>query len=455
MVTIGRRNIRSRLTPGNQGMSKRVDDKLNSIVDAHASKFKTALAVDGAVSFIWNKHRGVIACTCRGLRNLDNIASHEIGLTGHETPVTDVTLDKGTRTASPVATLANGGVRQVGGLNESSIDQLFKHQSETVVEKIAGDNDEEFTEDSEVDIFDAMFNEGDAGPMFAGDGDPMQNLIASDNFGNSSDHGFTSQMVACSICFGSGFVDTWRLYNGERIVLDASAAHGIDVFGAVDVDNTSQPIVYALYERSYIRWSQVDIPTSWRHLIRIHVYNKNELISPERYTLFWRHAAAPGVRNVLTYDTLNALNGSPLLMGDNKLIIELEPNIDDPEESLIFTHAEILLSLGHPVRIQVPEMEIPNEDEYIDWNASPTFESPSDIEVKENSYVIEGKYRRIWKVTSINRKLSARGISFGYSLSTRSLHSFERQYFLMNVFRRPRNPFHNNQLRGMDDDPDV
>jgi hypothetical protein len=153
----------------------------------------------------------------------------------------------------------------------------------------------------------------------------------------------------------------------------------------------------------------------------------------------------------LDYQALSLLNKGTLLALQNELTIVLETTSSDPTVPLVFSHIEIVFSLGDVVRMQIPDMEVPNEDEYVDWNLSTNFELPSDVEIRENSYLVEGKYTRTWKVTQINRKLTARGKSFGYAVGVRALHSFERQFFMFNILGKPRDPFSNKSIRRMDD----
>lgn len=449
-VNIGRGNIRSRMTSGNQGMARRVDNKIDAVVDAYAARFKTALAVDGSVAFIYNKHEGVISCTCRGFRNLTGIVRHEVGLSGHETDRGDSSFTKAANIHTSSSKYPIKGVKQVGGLKPTELDHLFQNRNETVVEKISEDGeDESFTADSSADLVNALFDHGPA-PNFSGTGDPMQQMIAATNLGNSTDHAYSPHMVACPICFGAGYVDTWKLYNGERLVLDASNRYEIETYNDVMLDDDNQPAVYTIRERSTLQWNSVAIPTSWRHLIRLQVYNGVVPVPLDAYTLYYEHPSQPGVRNLLTFASLNLLNNKPILFNSNKLKVFIESNLPY-DQPLVITHIEMLFSLGEATRIQVPEADVPNEDEYVDWNLQINFELPSDIEIRENSYVVEGKYQRVWKVTQINRKMTARGKSFGYNVGVRALHSFERHYSLMNVFGIVRNPFYNQAIKGMDE----
>lgn len=438
MINIGRKNIRTLQTPNNQGMARRVDNRLDGIVNSQAARFKTALAVDGSVAFIYNKRRGVISCTCRGMRNLNGFITHELGISGHEVDADSVQFVKNSNMHTAISFEGEDIVKQVGGLNPSQLDDYFSLRNETIVDKIEG-NDDYFTEDNAPDILEALFDDSVA-PVFSGDGDPMRDILATTNLANGTEQALSPSYIACPICYGSGYVDSWTLFNGVRIVLDASNTFQIEIDNDVSIDSDAQPAVYSIRERSAIQWNEVSLPSSWRHLMRIALFNKGEEVPKSDYIMYFIHPSAPGVKNVLNYQTLSLLNNGNLLSADNKVSILIE-SLKGPDYPLIFTHGEMLFSLGKPVMMQVPEAEIPNDDEFADWNLNLTFEMEAGVELRENSYIVEGKYTRVWKVSSINRKESARGKSFGYSVSVRALHSFERQYALMNVLGKPRNPF--------------
>ena len=321
MVTIGRRGIRSFQTPANQGLARRADNRLDGIVDAQAAKFKNALAVDGSVAFIFNKHKGITACTCRGFQNLNGIPRHEIRVSGHETPRGEVKEHTPEHRSATVFEPAKG-VRQVDSLiRPDNLDSYLDLQSyaHNLTSKIEDLTDvEAYVDDPNVDVLDALAD-GSEAPIYSGDGDPMRDLIAASNIGNSSDFALSPGMVACPICFGAGFIDTWRLYNGERILLDASQRYSIVITNDVELDDTLQPAAYSIYERSTLTWENVEFPTSWRHLLRLAVYNKGSRLPSSAYKLFFEHSSAPGVRNELTTATLKALNNGNLLRVNNKL----------------------------------------------------------------------------------------------------------------------------------------
>jgi hypothetical protein len=457
-MKIGRSNNRTLQTANNQGMARRVDNRVNATVDAYAARFKTALAVDGAVAFIFNKHNGITPCTCRGFINYNNVMSHEVGITGMETSRDEVKQDL-SNNSRHAGVFDNSKIRQVGGLRPSDLDDHFRGRNETIVEKISNkfteaDEDQfleenSFTDDSSDDIVDAMFGGYTEAPIMGGDGDPMKKILDATRLGNSTDHAFTSNFVACPICMGSGYVDSWRLYNGERIVLDASEKYKIEIYNDVEIDTTAQPATYSVYERSHIEWQNVGLPLSWRHLMRLAVFNGGKELAPDSYRLYYVHPSQPNTRNPLDFQALALLSNHALLRLGNKVKIILESAMG-PRYPLVFTHVEMMFSLGEVVRIQIPDMEIANEDEFADYNLNSNFELPSDVEIKENSYLVEGKYTRTWKVTQVNRKLTSRGISFGYAVAVRALHSFERQFFLFNILGKPRNPFDNSNIRDMD-----
>src|SRR5690606_13921018 len=113
----------------------------------------------------------------------------------------------------------------------------------------------------------------------------------------------------------------------------------------------------------------------WRHLLRLAVFDKGKLLSTESYNLYFIHPNQPTTKNPLNFDTLASLKNSPLLQQNNSVTIVIESNLGK-DYQLTFTHIEFLFSMGSPIRMQVPDMEVPNEDEYVDWNLNAGMELP-------------------------------------------------------------------------------
>lgn len=449
MVTFGRKNIRSLQTGNNQGMARRADKRLDATVDAYAAKFKTALAVDGNPAFIFNKMKGITPCTCRGMQNLAGYGRHESGSTGHETKTGAISVHSPNHRSAPMIDTSAGKVMLIDDLLETNqLDSFFTQKNNyPVVSKISGKDDEGYTDDPAYDILDALSaSSGMESVTYSGNGDPMQDILNATNLGNSTNFPYTANMVSCPICFGAGYVDTWQLYNGQRLCLDASNRFNFDIYNDVEIDE-QQPALFSVRERSFIVWRNVGLPLSWRLVLRLALFKGTDQLPQDSYQLYFTTPFS-SVKQPLDYNVLKQLNNGNILRQSNKLDIYLESRSEEP---LTFTHLEFLFSLGEPTRMQIPEMNVPYEGEYVDYNLNATFETSSDIEAKENSYIVEAKYKRVWKVTSINRKLSANGKSFGYSIEVRAIQSYEKQWGNMNVFGKPINPFFNNELPDEDD----
>jgi len=448
-------------TPSDQGLSRRADKQLNWAADSHSAKFENALAVDGSVAFIWNKSKGSIVCTCRGFQNRVGGAQDELvgGTTSATTDIVNVINESGggighSTVSSPTEVNSDGFTYVGESITADNLDDFFSGRTveESATDKIKQDSSlvdrlNKGTGDypGSGDIIDALSDGYGDVTTLDEDGDPLFNAVSL-NHGNPTQL-LTPTMVLCPICFGYGTVDSWSIYNGQRVILDASGQFKTTMTD-VEIDD-SQPVKLLIQPGSNVTWSAVGIPQVWRHLIKLSVYDMGKLLAPSDYKLSFIHPSAPTVSTTLDYETLKQLNSSALLATGNTLTITLEPVDTKPLE---FTHIEFLFSLGDVVKLQMPEIDVPNQDEFADWNLNATFEMSSRVTIKENSYITEGKYKRVWKVETVNRKLTSAGKSYGYSVSGRALHSFEKAFGLMSVFGKPSDPFSDKIDEQIDDE---
>jgi len=422
------------------GLANRTDKRVQGLADLHSRRFDTALAVDGAVAHVWNRIKGTTQCTCRGLPNIpDSMAIDNSGTYGTDATVTKAPDTYDVSRNRPV--LDRKGKFSYGGetltvqrkdahLAKNSIFEPYgskQNDTSTFTNKLhnqTGDyvDTDNISLDGDSD-FDDILTALEAEPKGA------TNIPGISTTGNST------PLISCPICFGYGTMDSLELYNGFRILLDASTKYDLDLNGS-DIEGT-QPATFSLYETDSVIWNNVGFPTQWNKVLRVTMFNKGAVVSDSDYSLYFVHPSAPATMNPCNQIDLQAMNNSSLFLTSNVVALHVVSNVD----KLMFTHIEILFQLGDTVRVQLPDIEMANDSEYADWNLNSTFELSSHIQLKDSSYIVEGKYRRVWKVTSLNRKLTAAGKSLGYSASVRALHSMEKAFALLNVFGEPIDPF--------------
>lgn len=466
-MQIGRRNNRSLQTPSNQGMARRVDKRLDATANAQAARFEQALAVDGSVAIIWNTQKGTEVCTCRGTNDTFSEGSLLQDGTPNYSPEqvsSSVNEETGSVTTAVAANVGSGAslgdsdYSYVGNsLNTDNLDSYFsdKFAFETNPDKINADaedlNEEQFDGDDEDyegnDFMSAFELDGQEGVSANRDDDnnPLVNALSEDSTLSDSDDLLTPSTVSCPICLGRGYVDTLGIYNGQRTILHVGSPN-IDIEGAEIIED--QPLRLRHYSgtRSSVTWAGVIIPPMWKHLIRITLFDMGRIVTADRAKVSYIHSSAPDTKVPLTHESLTALKNSGNLNLDHRIDIVVEGIKDGVD----FTHFEILYSIGNIVKIQVPEIEVPRQEEFIDWNLNVTFEMSPSITIRENSYVVEGKYNRIWKVSSLTRKVTAGGKGYAYQVNARALHLYERAAAVLRVLGEAIDPFSDT----LDDDID-
>jgi hypothetical protein len=462
-VQFGRKNNRNLLTPTNQGMSRRADNRLDMVVNSQAAKFENSLAVDGVPCVIWNRltNSSNRRCTCStgGGSYSANSASSILPSEDldEDSYVSNVQLDDEENEEYTITSIAsnieselvrsNNLYEYVGqSLIRGNYDNYFagKQVTESIRDKLQPDNYSannfySKTGDSPIggDLMDALSEDGNL-PDFDADDDPLVDVknIGGTDFDNasgssSSDDLFNSVSLSCPICIGTGYVDEWQPFNGTRIVLDVTHPG----FELIDGDiNTSKPVSIELPATGSLVFNSVTIPMDWNHTVSLHIFNMGKYLRHEiDYVLEYSTPTNPTVWLPFSYSVLTTLKNQ---ISQNKINIKVIA-----KRLITFTHGVLLLQIGKIAKIQVPELDVPNQSEFIDWNLTVQFEISSKTQIKENSYITEGKYGRIWKVESVNRRLSAGGKSFGYQVSARAIHSYEKAAMVLRVFGQYIDPF--------------
>lgn len=408
-ITIGRRNTKRPFTPSNKGMADRVNRQLEAHAMSQAQKYSEALKVDAPQFVFWHNTKGSLPCSCTTKPANTKYANITPGEAAEETTGR---LGHASGRKGKVSRHEPLG-KPIGG-----IDSLFDPplpKQETLLDKMTGGEsyfkEGEFTDE---DSITAAFSRDD-GTVSDLDGDSLED--PTDPFGL-----YNRKMITCSICMGSGTIDAWQPNAGVRIVLDTSNAYNFLPKG-VDVDDSYNPTRIKMPAESACAWL-VSFPTIWYAATRIAVYNNDELIPAEWYEFTWATADKTKIGEVSETD-IERLQGYD---GDTHIVLLAKTAFD-------ITHVEFIFLYAEPMRAQLPEVQQAYEDEFADWQQSLTVELPVGLDVVEGDYLAESKYGRIWKINSINRRITAKGNEFGVSAEIRALHSFERRFFQLSMFR--------------------
>lgn len=404
----GRRSVQ---TPNTSGLARRVENRLAAVADSYVAKTETSLAVDGVPLFIWNKREGRYKCACQfegGALGAFNATTSQ-DASGKPIAVYQKTGRKVKNKFMPLS-------ETVHDLNtDSSVTDTFES---TTRSKIL-DKDTDKVNEKMFDYASRLINKG-----IKGNPNDLTNVL--DAF-DEADELLSDKIITCPICHGSGKVDSWAPANGNRLLFDLSSRFEVDLFD-VDMVNSQVP-TFIIKPNGYVEWS-FDLPVTWLTLERASLFMGDKLIprSDYRATL----TLPDDTEYTLSKEVLRNLKGASVIT-EGKCRLKIQPMEGN---ELTVTHFDLIYMNARPFKAQLPEIEIPYEDEYADWNLNINIELTAKATIKEGSYICDAKYKRVWKVDSFSPKRLANSQILGYTAQCRALQSFEKLFVLFNMFAR-------------------
>jgi len=403
MVIFGRRPSKGIAIPSNRGMADRANRQLEGYAHVKAEQFETALGVDAPFFYFWHNSDGSIPCTCVAAKRGPN---RDIDVGGETKFITD---DRSQQLPDFEIIKPEYGDSSLKGLFGNPL-SLSKRPA-TLESKIEIDDEDDplvTYDDADDDIqeIEAVF-EDDQTASFD---DPL-NL-------------FGGKIIDCPICLGTGYIDAWNVHGGKRFVFDTTNAYEFYCEG-INVNDNANPNIMIAEDASNAKvfW-QFKLPLVWDRILRINVYNGIEIIPAYKYR--WVLKDSNAIVQEVTPKNLEALNNS----GSN-----LQLSLTLKELGLQITHAEIVFAFSEPRRAQIPEIQQGYEQEFLDWNVNLSVELPPDLQISEGDYLTESKYKRVWKVSTLTRKSTAGGVTYGLSADLRALHSFEKDAVQLSLFQ--------------------
>lgn len=398
MTILGRgRGRRSVYIPSNTGMTKRANAQLEAHAASQARRFNNSLQVDAPYIVCWNNLGGGIPCSCSHAKPPSPRSNVRPGQPHDDS-------------FSALGDEPKGVKSRYRRTNQAPLGSLDPLDGFDPRRKISDWEDR--PENSDV----YAGSVATALQQFPIDTPTDSDIDDEDPLGL-----FSRKAISCSICMGTGYIDSWQPTNGLRVVLDSSAAY----FFASDgkLDTSIGPYKINLFPDNTAIWL-LRLPLYWDHVNRIDIYKDDEYIPRDRYTLRW-----VTTDNSMTGDF--SPEGISVLHGVDKdiriIILALE--------EMTFTHCEIILFYAQPLKGQIPEVQQNYEDEFVDWGQNITAEFPVGLNVKEGSYLSESKHNRVWKVNSVTHRRTAGDTEFGITAELRALHSFERRFYQLEVFK--------------------
>lgn len=395
-MTIGRKAYTRVGIPNNRYMPGRANVHLENYAISKAEHFETSLRVDSPRFYFWNKYQGSIPCSCTAANKSFN---------------QDIEPGEPNK-ASFIETLP---------LKQSSNSKYSVYEDATQPDRFAAQLNDDGVRGRKKTLAEHLFNENDIGDKIEDISDPEEVVNTLTDFSDPFNL-FSDRAIQCPICMGSGFIDGYNLYGGHRVVLETSNLYKFYSENA-DIDETANPTKITVNPNGKLFWS-LKLPKLWLNVLKIDVYNGQEIINPDEYSFVWFSSNANGVMTAKSLQTLN----------ETGEVIRLLLNF--PTKTT-FTHAVIVFSYREPHKAQIPEVAQGWEQEFLDWNVNVTMELPPTIDIREGSYITESKYGKVWKVYALTPRFTEGGTVFGLTADVRALQPMEKKFYHFKIFDIP------------------
>ena len=398
MVSIGRKPHRKTGIPNNKGMSTRANKHLELYASRKSDHFENSLPIDAPLMFFWYKTPGSVPCSC---------SSNDVGLNK------DFTLDEETGASNSIVLPKSKPKWKVTGFGETEKPkkQSSVSRDATLQEQLEMDNLSDIDDDEDFLEIDDLSQSNQVNP-------------------NDTLNLFNEELISCPICFGSGYIDAWTINGGKRFVFDTSNLYGFNCVGC-NIDNNEHPaLLTSVNTTSYVQW-RFRLPLIWNDFLRIQVYKDVTPLEPHLYNWTWYDSDTQESGEV-TPESLNTLQNA----GSNLLF-----KLEFLEDGIEWTHAEIVIAFREAYRAQIPEVQQGYQYEALDWDINISVEIPPYLNIEEGSYLTESKYGKVWKVSAINRRMTAGGHIFGLTADLRGLHPMEKKMSQLSLFRTAYNTF--------------
>lgn len=414
-----RRSISGRKsTPANnRALTNGAQLRINELVSRANDRHANALAVDGVEFLLWRKQKAGAFCTCYGENQRDSsVATVQDNEDGAPTTIDDLAENDSTKF----------------GIVSLRDDQRAEKEAEGYGEKIYRFSDDAgAVEDAYVDA-DAEF---DAPDEFGSE--EVDEYLASYAAAQAPDEAARLNRSAaaillggkntpCGICFSTGWTEGYQLQNGRRYTLDAT---NVEDAGGFSIDIGSRPNLFSGYTGTPAAVFTLDLPKYFKKCLIVRVFNNLQLAVGLKVEVQW---PSSGTWVPLTAHGLNMRRN----MDNRATKIRVLVNPDYPQEyNTVFTHVEIVLEYTVRPVGQMPNIESAETWELLEATTQTNIEWPATIgDMEFGSIVVDGKYKRAWRIISVTPQRTARGQVFSVETAAQKLQLFE-PVALLNLFR--------------------
>lgn len=219
--------------------------------------------------------------------------------------------------------------------------------------------------------------------------------------------------TACGICFGTGYTNGYSLFNGVRITLDALNVNRLNKFS---IDKNEHPFIFKTNtdgKGQYVEWN-LELPL---FVEAVAVLIRDNLVSANQMQI---QVLDNGQWVPFNINWLNSV-------ANQSRQVTLRVSVYDVTEShLNFSHVEIILRQAEFKYTQVGQLQRSRNFTSAETVMNTEFALPPSIgNVEESDIIVDDKYKKAWLVTDITDfETSAKRI-VNWSVSVRSLTSFD------------------------------
>ena len=400
----GKQGRRPYLSPGAKEANERANTRIEHLVAAANVKTKNALRVDGVPCLIWNRSpspRRLCTCSMKapgsGEINDFSGADNEYRILGVSTdpqPHGD-RFQEGKQTVRIQTKSVFKDTGEDWNLNG-------QHQIESRTKKRA-DVDREFSattdEDALLDL--AALHDEVAGPS-----SPTDSPSFAKDF-------LTGETVKCPVCAATSWVDAWNLRSGVRPTMAFLDDDKWSSNGQLDTD--ARPNILVLEAGEFVEWT-FRLPRYFTVVLACRAWESHIPVTDP--------IVLPAQSNaVATPRALQALDGTG---GDVRFRLVVS-------KRTLLTHCDAEIVFKNPDYLQFPQLNIPFDREYLDFNTSASVELGADVALAPGDIINDFKYRRVWRTTNVNLRKTAEGRTLSQTADLRMVMVTE-PYHTLDVF---------------------
>lgn len=366
----GKYQQNSILYPSNVGLSMVAKNRIQQAVGMQNARTIEALKVDGVDLQIWTKTFSGQLCSC--------------GLDNHSSELNNISNDY-SEPFSDMEIVENW--QEDKYFNESQ--QNYNNLKDFQTVEITSDDIERYAENQNNSL------------LFGGDKTP------------------------CGICYGTGYKEGYKLFNGKRYVLDYF--DNPECFG-FSMERT-YPISFAsdYNSNNYIIW-KFQAPTFFKEFLGLRIRNNTDLC--KNYTIY----VSFNGNDYIEYsdDIVRQKNGQ-----QTTVFLKIVPyNISTPEKFSI-THIEVFYQLGDFIKGDFAPLAKTENFEVFEALQTTSLELAGDIAYLDRESVIgEPKSGNLWKVVSLTPHMTSDRQIFKNELELRMIQNSENLYCL-NLINKP------------------